>query len=53
MLLDYLEDNIVLVIPDSIKNNVLKIINSLDTIYNLKIMNKDELLKSLTYSYNE
>ena len=53
MLLDYLEDNIVLVIPDSIKNNVLKIINSLDTIYNLKIMNKDELLKSLTYSYDE
>ena len=53
MLLDYLEDNVVLVIPSSIKNGILKKINNLDTIYNIKIMAKEELLSALTFTYDE
>ena len=36
-----LEDNIVLVIPSQIKDIVLSKLNSLDKIYNIKIISKE------------
>ena len=54
MLLDkMLVDNSILVIPSNIKKNVLAKINELDTIYNIKIMSKEELINSLSFTYDE
>ena len=54
MIIDsYLENNIVLVIPNNIKNKVLIHLNNLDTIYDIKIMSKEELISALTFSYDE
>ena len=53
MLLEkYLKDNIILVIPNNLKNTVLKDLNNLDSIFNLKIISLKELVDSITYTYD-
>ena len=53
MKLDFIKDNIILVVPNSIKNNILLYLNNLDKIYNIKIMSLDELIKRLTFNYDK
>lgn len=48
-----IKDNIILVIPSTIKTKVLLEINELNEIYDVKIMNLNELISKLTYSYDE
>ena len=48
-----LENNIVLVIPNQIKDIVLSKLNNLETIYNIKIISKEELIGFLTFTYDE
>ena len=51
--LNILKDNLILIVPDSIKKKVLLQINNIDKIFNIKIMNLKELINKLTFTYNE
>lgn len=53
MFKDILEDNIILVVPNNIKDKVLKYISSLDNILNIKIMSLDNVIDSFTFTYDE
>ena len=53
MNLDFIKDNIILVIPNNIKNNILLKLNNFDDIYNIKIMSLKELINRLSFTYNE
>lgn len=48
-----IKDNIILVIPSTIKTKVLLEINELNELYNVKIMSLNELISKLTYIYDE
>ncbi len=48
-----LVDNSILVIPNNIKNKVLLEINKTKELYNVKIMDINELITRLTFSYDE
>ena len=52
-LIDYLKDNSILVIPNNIKENVLKLIRSNNNKLNIKIFSLDELIKNLTFDFDE
>jgi len=47
-----LDDNIILVIPDIAKNNIIKYISNLDKMYSLKIMTFNEIKEHLFFSYD-
>lgn len=47
------ENNSVLIIPNNIKNKVIKKINSDDRLHNIKYMSKEELYRSYYFSYDE
>lgn len=49
----FINDNIILVIPNNIKNKVLLKLDELNTIYNIKIMSLDQIIDKLTFTYNE
>ena len=42
-LLQYLHDNLILIIPSNIKKKIIKYLNSLDKMYNIKILTMEEL----------
>ncbi len=48
-----IKDNIIIVIPNSIRTKVLLEINELKKLYNIKIMSLNELISKLTYFYDE
>lgn len=48
-----LNDLIILVIPNNIKEEILLKINELDNIYNIKIMNLSEFINKLTFTYDD
>lgn len=47
-----LDDNIILVIPDIAKKNIVKYISNLDKMYNLKIITFNEIKEHLFFSYD-
>lgn len=49
----FLKDNTILIIPNNIKTKVLLKINESNKLYNIKIMSLDELIKKLTFYYDE
>lgn len=49
---EILDDNIILIIPNTSKNSIVKYISSLDKMYNLKIMTFSEVLEHLFFSYD-
>ena len=53
MLKELIENNMILVLPNNIKENVIKEVSSLDKIYNIKFMSLKELIDSLTFNYDE
>lgn len=52
-LINNIKDNTILIIPDNIKEEVLKEIRELDRKLNIKIFNIDEFIKKLTIDFNE
>ena len=48
-----IEDNTILIIPNNIKEEVLKNIRNLNNKLNIKIFNLDEFIKKFTFDYNE
>ena len=53
MLNELIENNMILVLPNNMKENVIKEVSSLDKIYNIKFMSLKELIDSLTFTYDE
>ena len=53
MLKELIENNMILVLPNNMKENVIKEVSSLDKIYNIKFMFLKELIDSLTFTYDE
>ena len=49
----FIQDNIVLVIPNTIKKHVLLKLNEFENIFNIKIMSLEELINSITFKYSE
>ena len=49
----FIQDNIVLVIPNTIKKQVLLKLNEFENIFNIKIMSLEELINSITFKYSE
>ena len=49
----FILDNIVLVIPNTIKKQVLLKLNEFENIFNIKIMSLEELINSITFKYSE
>ncbi len=49
----FIKDNIILVIPDNLKKRILLMLNNMDKIYNIKIINLNELVNKLTFTYDE
>lgn len=47
-----LDDNIILVIPDIAKKNIVKYISNIDKMYSLKIMTFKEIMEHLFFSYD-
>ena len=52
MLKELIENNMILVLPNNMKENVIKEVSSLDKIYNIKFMSLKELIDSLTFTYD-
>ena len=52
-LINNIKDNTILIIPDNIKEEVLKKIRELDRKLNIKIFSIDEFIKKLTIDFNE
>ena len=50
-MLDNIENNSILIIPNTIKEQIIKKIN--EKLLNIKIMTLDELIKKYTFDYNE
>ena len=50
--MNYIKDNTLLVIPNNIKENVLKKLNDNKKLFNIKIMSLDELKKRYTFDYD-
>lgn len=53
MHLDMIEDNMVVVVPNYLKKEVIKYINSSDELLNIKVMTLDEVKRSIYFSYDE
>ena len=53
MNLDFIKNDIILVVPNNIKINLLLALNKKDSLYNIKIMSLNELINKLTFTYNE
>lgn len=53
MLNEYLEDNLVLIVPNNIRRKIIKYINSLDKIYNIKVIDFNEVKRMLFFYYDE
>ena len=53
MLKELIENNMILVLPNNMKENVIKEVSSLDKIYNIKFMSLKEWIDSLTFTYDE
>ena len=53
MLNELIENNMILVLPNNMKENVIKEVSSLDKIYNIKFMSLKELIDFLTFTYDE
>ena len=49
----FIQDNIVLVIPNTIKKQVLLKLNEFENIFNIKIMSLEELINSITFKYSD
>ena len=49
----YLKNNLILIISNNIKNKIIKYINSLNQMYNIKIMTFNDIKKHLLFDYNE
>lgn len=49
---NYITNNSILIVPNNLKIKVIKYLNSLDKMYNIKIMTLDELKKSLLFNYD-
>ena len=52
-MLELIENDMILVLPNNMKENVIKEVSSLDKIYNIKFMSLKELIDSLTFTYDE
>lgn len=48
-----LKDNSILLVPNNIKIKILKEINKLKEIYNIKIMSKEEFISNATFTYDK
>lgn len=53
MINEILEDNLLLVIPNQIKEEVIKEVSKNNGIYDIKFMSLDQLIKKLTFEYDE
>ena len=53
MLKELIENNMILVLPNNMKENAVKEVSNLDKIYNIKFMSLKELIDSLTFTYDE
>ena len=51
MLKELIENNMILVLPNNMKENVIKEVSSLDKIYNIKFMSLKELIDSFNISF--
>ncbi len=52
MLEKYLTNNQILIIPNNIKDKIIRYLNSLDKMYNIKIITDNELITKLTFDYS-
>lgn len=52
-ILDYIKSNTLLIIPNSIKQEVLESFNNIDKLLNIKIMSLEELKKHVYFDYDE
>ena len=50
---EFLRDNVILIIPNNIKSKVLLKIDELNKLYSIKIMSLEELVKKLTFCYDD
>lgn len=53
MLKELIDDNIIFVIPDKIKTEIIKEVSNLNQLYNIKFMSLRELINSFTFKYDE
>ena len=49
---DFINDNSILIIPNNLKEEILLKINGLNSIFDIKIMNLDEFIDKLTFTYD-
>jgi len=52
-MLDFIKDNSILIIPNNLKNNIIKYIRLFSKDINIKIFSMDEFIKKLTFTYDE
>ena len=52
-MMEYIKDNSILIIPSSLKENIIKDIRDKSKELNVKIFNLDEFIKKLTFDYDE
>jgi len=52
-MLDFIEDNSILIVPKTQKNNIIKEIREKNKTINVKIFSLEEFIKNLTFTYDE
>ena len=52
-MLDFIKDNSILIIPNNIKENIIKNIRINNKTLNIKVFSLEEFINNLTYTYNE
>ena len=52
-MLDFIKDNSILIIPNNIKENIIKNIRINNKTLNIKVFSLEEFVNNLTYTYNE
>ena len=52
-MLDFIKDNSILVIPNNIKENIIKNVRINNKTLNIKVFSLEEFINNLTYTYNE
>ena len=52
-MLDNIKDNSIIIVPSSLKNNLLKELSLKDSLINVKVMSREEFIERSTFSYED
>lgn len=52
-MLDNIKDNSIIIVPSSLKNNILRELSLKDSLLNVKVMSREEFIERSTFSYED